>query len=179
MFLSDILCVQPSLEIVDSDMMTQDLSLKHVWGDSSIAERSTAGAFDVVTAEYDGDKDSNGSELHGWNMHSDSHDNEYEYNHDDRNNDTNQERLVGEYSARKNHITRRFTGQSGKHRKVFGSLPSFQVFSDLLRGAELSRDRSRYEMLSYLIPLTNFNLHYFLYPFFHPTPPHSISFLFT
>ena len=153
MYLSDILCVQPSLDIVDSDMMTQDLFLKHVWGDSSIADRSTAGAFDVVTAEYDGDRDSDSAELHGWNKYSDSHDNEFENGNKnehenenyDTNNDTNQERLVGEYSARKNPITRRFTGKARKvNRKVWGSLPPFQVFSDLLRGAEISRDRCRY-----------------------------------
>ena len=150
MYLSDILCVQPSLDIVDSDMMTQDLFLKHVWGDSSIADRSTAGAFDVVTAEYDGDRDSDSAELHGSNIHTDSNDNENENDSDDRNYDTNEECLVGEYRIRKNHTTRRFTGQAGKHRKVWGSLPPFQVFADLLRGAELSRDRSRYETSSNL-----------------------------
>lgn len=178
MFLSDVLCVQPSLDIEDSDMMTQDLFLKHVWGDSSIAERSTAGAFDVVIAEYDGDRDSDGAELDDWTP-----DNENKYDNendnDDRNNDTNQERLVGEYSARKYHIKRRFTGETGKHRKVFGSLPSFQVFSDLLRGAEIFGDRSRYVPSSYLIPLTNLNLHYFFHSSIHPTSPHSISFLFS
>ena len=178
MFLSDVLCVQPSSDIVDSDMMTQDLFLKHVWGDSSIAERSTAGAFDVVTAEYDGDRDSDGAELHGWNVNSDLYDNdknnEYENDHDDRNNDTNEERLGVEYSDRKNHITRRSTGRAGKHRKVFGSLPSFQVFSDLLRGAEISRDRSRYVPSSNLLPLINLNHHYFFHYFFHPIP--SLSF---
>ena len=76
--------------------------------------------------------------------------NENENDSDDRNYDTNEECLVGEYRIRKNHTTRRFTGQAGKHRKVWGSLPPFQVFADLLRGAELSRDRSRYETSSNL-----------------------------
>jgi hypothetical protein len=129
-------------------MMTQDLLLKHVWGDSSMAERTAAGAFDAVTAEYDGDRDHDGVMYCGWNVRAGACDNNNES--DDENdevNDTSEGHHNRELRTRKGHITREATGKAvmlhGKHRKSWGFLPPLQVFSDLLRGAEISRDRSR------------------------------------
>lgn len=151
-YLSDILCVQPCCAIIDSDMMTQDLLLKHVWGDSSMAERTAAGAFDAVTAEYDGDKDHDSVAYSGWNVRRGVRDNnnENDYENDDRNeevNDTAEGYHNRELRTRNGHNTREGTGKAGmlpgKHRKSWGFLPPLQVFSDLLRGAEISQDRSR------------------------------------
>ena len=120
--------------------MTQDLFLKHVWGDSSLIERSAAGAFDVVIAEYDGGKDSDSS----LDMHSGVYDHE---NENEGEKYMDEKRSIGTITARNGHITRRVAGQARKlpgiHRKNLGFIPPTQVFSDLLRGAEMSKDRSR------------------------------------
>ena len=155
MYLSDILCVQPSLAIVDSDMMTQDLYLKHVWGVSSVIEGSAVGAFDVVTAEYDGDRDDDSAgqcdrndytDVHVHNKHN-KYDNLIEHDRSDEYNNIDDGHRNGELRTRKSRIIRGYTGHAGKvpvkHRKCRGSLPPLEVFSDLLRGAAISRDRSR------------------------------------
>lgn len=134
-------------------MMTQDLLLKHVWGDSGMAERAAAGAFDAVTAEYDGDRDHDGVMYSGCNVRRGVGDNK---NESDDENDDDRYDVVSDTAAgnhngvlrtKKGHITREATGEAGmlpgKHRKSWVFLPPLQVFSDLLRGAEISRDRSR------------------------------------
>jgi hypothetical protein len=141
--------VQPCSAIVDSDMMTKDLLLKHVWGDSSMAERTAAGAFDAVTAEYDGYRDHDSVMYSGWNVHAGARDSKNE-NDDDRYDEINHT-AVGHHNevhrTKKGHITREATGTAGmlhgKHRKSWGFLPPLQVFSDLLRGAEIFQNRSR------------------------------------
>ena len=153
-YLSDILCVQPCSAIVDSDMMTQDLLLKHVWSDSSMAEKTAAGAFDAVTAEYDGDSDHDSVMYSGFNLRRGVRDNknENDYENDggrcDEASNTAEGYHNGEFRTKKGLITREATGKAGmlhgKHRKSWGFLPPLQVFSDLLRGAEISQDRSRF-----------------------------------
>lgn len=141
--------MQPCSAIVDSDMMTQDLLLKHVWGDSSMAERTAAGAFDAVTAEYDGDKDHDSVAYSGRNVRACVRDNNNEIDDDGNDviNDTAEGYRNRELRQRNGHNRREGTGKAGmlhgKHRKSWGFLPPLQVFSDLLRGAEISRDRSR------------------------------------